>query len=201
MTHSLVHVAAPVQPAYVALPKGRVVVVRPTEPADSAAVAVLHSRCGPRTLHDRYLSPPPRLTSGLLRSLVTPPGGCALAAVTRSGDVVGMVQVAAGERAGDADVALLVRDDYQHVGLGTLLARHGLRAAVSLGFTDVTARGFATNLRLLRMFGALGLARHLRPADGFVHLRVPLTQAVVAAGLGVVTIDLTRAHAGAEPAA
>jgi GNAT superfamily N-acetyltransferase len=201
MTHSLVHVAAPVQPAYVALPKGRVVVVRPAEPSDTAAVAVLHSRCGPRTLHDRYLSPPPRLTSGLLRSLVSPDGGCALAAVTRSGDVVGMVQVAMGEQTGDADVALLVRDDYQHVGLGTLLARHGIRTAVSLGFTDLTARASANNLRLIQMFGRLGLARYLWTAEGFVHLRVPLSQAVVAAGLDVATIDLTRAHAGAEPAA
>jgi GNAT superfamily N-acetyltransferase len=201
MTHSLVHVAAPVQPAYVALPNGRVVVIRPSEPADAAAVAVLHSRCGPRSLHDRYLSPPPRMTSALLRSLVSPTGGCALVAVTRSGDIVGMTQVAAGDEVGDADIALLVRDDHQHAGLGSLLARHSIRTAVSLGFTDLTATGLSTNARLVRMLGHLGLARYLRASDGFVHLRVPLAQAVAAAGFNAATIDLARAEAGAAPAA
>jgi GNAT superfamily N-acetyltransferase len=194
MTYSVVHVAAPVQPAYVALPQGRVVVVRPAEPADSAAVAVLHSRCGPRTLHDRYLGPPPRLTSGILRDLVAPAGGCALAAVTRSGDVVGLLQLCGD--GSTADLAVVVRDDYQHVGLGSLLARHAVRTAASLGFTELTARGLATNDRLVRMLGRLGLARHIRREDGFVHLRAPLVDVAP-------SIDLTapRRTAGVEPAA
>jgi ribosomal protein S18 acetylase RimI-like enzyme len=214
MTHSVVHVAAPVQPAYVALPKGRVVVVRPAEPSDTAAVAVLHSRCGPRTLHDRYLSPPPRVTSTTLRALVAPPGGCALAAVTKAGDIVGLIQVAGSEEPGTADLALIVRDDYQRVGLGSLLARHGIRTAMAMGFTELTSCGTARNVRLVRMLGRLGLGPYLRTADGYVHLRVPVAAAVVAAGLDrpaidltttdLTTIDLTepaRMPAGAEPAA
>jgi ribosomal protein S18 acetylase RimI-like enzyme len=204
MTHSVLHVAAPVQPAYVALPKGRVVVIRPAEPSDTAAVAVLHSRCGPRTLHDRYLSPPPRITSTTLRALVSPPGGCALAAVTKAGDIVGLIQVSGGEEPGAADLALMVRDDFQRVGLGSLLARHGIRSAVAMGFDEVTSCGVASNIRLVRMLGRLGLGPYLRTADGYVHLRVPLAEAVVAAGLDRRTIDLTesaRETAGAEPAA
>jgi GNAT superfamily N-acetyltransferase len=203
MTYSVVHVAAPVQPAYVALPQGRVVVVRPAEPADTAAVAVLHSRCGPRTLHDRYLGPPPRLTSTILRDLVSPPGGCALAAVTKAGDVVGLLQLAADGDGNAADLAVLVRDDYQHVGLGSLLCRHGIRTAVSLGFTDLTACGLAGNDWLVRMLRRLALTPYVKRSDGFVHLRVPLDMAVTAAGLDVGTIDLTtpRATVGVEPAA
>lgn len=203
MTYSVVHVAAPVQPAYVALPQGRVVVVRPAEPADTAAVAVLHSRCGPRTLHDRYLGPPPRLTSTILRDLVSPPGGCALAAVTKAGDVVGLLQLAADGDGSAADLAVLVRDDYQHVGLGSLLCRHGVRTAVSLGFTELTACGLAGNDWLVRMLRRLALTPYVKRSDGFVHLRVPLDMAVTAAGLDVGTIDLTtpRATVGVEPAA
>jgi GNAT superfamily N-acetyltransferase len=204
MTHSVVHVAAPVQPAYVALPKGRVVVVRPAEPSDSAAVAVLHSRCGPRTLHDRYLSPPPRVTSTTLRALVSPAGGCALAAVTKAGDIVGLVQMAEGDEPGTADLTLMVRDDFQRVGLGSLLARHGIRTAAAMGFTELTSSGTAGNIRLVRMLGRLGLGPYLRTADGYVHLRVPLSEAVVAAGLDRAVIDLTEPtpeSAGAEPAA
>jgi ribosomal protein S18 acetylase RimI-like enzyme len=203
MTHSVIHVAAPVQPAYVALPQGRVVVVRPAEPADSAAVAVLHSRCGPRTLHDRYLGPPPRLTSGLLRDLVAPAGGCALAVVTKSGDIVGLLQLSAGPVDGAADLVLVVRDDYQHVGLGSLLARQGIRTAVSLGFTLLTARALGPNDRVVRMLGRLGLSRYVERADGYVSLSAPLDEAVTAAGLDLATIDLTapRPAAGVEPAA
>jgi GNAT superfamily N-acetyltransferase len=204
MTHSVMHIAAPVQPAYVALPEGRVVVVRPAEPSDAAAVAVLYSRCGPRTLRDRYLAPPPRVTSTTLRALVAPDRGCALAAVTRSGDIVGIVQLTGGAEPGTADLALLVRDDYQRAGLGSLLARHGIRAAQAMGFTELTSRGIANNLRLVRMLGRLGLGRYLRTADGYVHLRVPLAEAVVAAGLDRTTIDVTepaRDRVGAEPAA
>jgi GNAT superfamily N-acetyltransferase len=203
MTHSVVHVAAPVQPVYVALPKGRVVVVRPAEPSDSAAVAVLHSRCGPRTLHDRYLCPPPRVTSTTLRALVSPDGGCALAAVTKSGDIVGLVQVEAAREPGTADMALLVRDDYQRVGLGSLLARHGIRTALAMGFTDLTSRGTASNARLVRMLVRLGLGPYLRTDERYVQLRVPLADAAVAAGLDR-TLDLTdsaRESVGAEPAA
>jgi GNAT superfamily N-acetyltransferase len=203
MTYSVVHVAAPVQPAYVALPRGRVVVVRPVEPADSAAVAVLHSRCGPRTLHDRYLGPPPRLTSTILRELVSPAGGCALAAVTKSGDAVGLVHITAGDDAEVADLALLVRDDYQHLGLGSLLARHGIRMASSLGFTELTACGAASNLRLVRLFGRLGLARYLRTSEDFIYLRAPIGKAATAAGVDLATIDLDlpARGPGAEPAA
>jgi GNAT superfamily N-acetyltransferase len=203
MTHSVIHVAAPVQPAYVALSQGRVVVVRPAEPVDSAAVAVLHSRCGPRTLHDRYLGPPPRLTSSLLRDLVSPAGGCALAAVTKSGEIVGLLQLSAGPVDGAADLAVVVRDDYQHIGLGSLLARQAIRTAVSLGFTHLTARGLAGSDQIVRMLGRLGLSRYLERADGYVCLSAPLDEAVMATGLDLATIDLTapRPAAGVEPAA
>jgi GNAT superfamily N-acetyltransferase len=118
--------------------------------------------------------------------------------------VVGLLQLAAAEGDGAAaDLALLVRDDYQRVGLGSLLCRHGIRTAVSLGFTELTARGLAGNDRLVRMLRRLALTPYVKRSDGFVHLRVPLDTAVVAAGLGVATIDLTtpRATAGIVSAA
>jgi hypothetical protein len=73
-----------------------------------------------------------------------------------------------------------------------------------MGFTELTSCGIATNVRLVRMLGRLGLGPYLRTEDGYVHLRVPLAEAVVAAGLDRSTIDLTdstRERAGAEPAA
>jgi len=169
-----VRLGGPVHPVYVALSQGRVVLLRVAAPDDAAAVAELHGRCGPRTLHDRYLGPAPRLTQGTLAALLSPPGGCALVAETARGEVVAVAQVSARGAAPVADLAVLVRDDHQRLGLGTALLRHAAGVAASLGYQELVASGSADNPRLVRLLLTLGLGPYARVADGLLTVRAPL---------------------------
>lgn len=160
--------------SHVALVGGRVAVVRLAGDADADRVRALHLACEPRTLRDRYLGSPPRLTASALAVLLTPPGGCTLVACARraDGELLGMAQVAGGQPV--AEIAVLVRDDHQDRGLGTILARRAMDAAILLGYREMVAYGGAGNTGLARLLIRLGLRKHARFDGSMLTVRAPL---------------------------
>jgi GNAT superfamily N-acetyltransferase len=166
-------------PTHAALVGGRVAVIRVAEPGDADRVAALHEACQPRTLRDRYLGAPPRLTDAVLSTLLHPPGGCALVACAgrADGELLGMAQIAGGLPV--AEVAVMVRDDHQGRGLGTILARRAMDAAMALGYHEMMVFGAAGNSALVRLLIRLGLRQHARYDGAMLTARVPLTPASV----------------------
>jgi GNAT superfamily N-acetyltransferase len=167
-------VVAVSQPTHVALVGGRVAVIRRASRADVAGVRGLHLGCGTETLRDRYLGGPPGLSDADLAGLVDPPGGCALIACAGA-DVIGLAQVFGGPPV--AEIAVLVRDDHQRRGLGTMLARRAVDAAAALGCRDMVAYGVAGSSRLSRLLGRLELRSQLRCEGPMVTLRAPISAA------------------------
>ena len=161
-------------PAHVALVGGRVAVIRRAVRADIAGVRSLHLACGPETLRDRYLGAPPGLSDADLIGLVDPPGGCALIACA-GGEVIGLAQAFGGPPV--AEIAVLVRDDHQQRGLGTMLARRAVGAAAALGCRDMVAYGVAGSSRLSRLLGRLELRSQLRCEGPMITLRAPISGA------------------------
>jgi GNAT superfamily N-acetyltransferase len=159
---------------HVALVGGRVAVVRAAEPSDADRVRTLHQACEPHTLRDRYLGSPPRLTDSALATLLAPPGGCSLLACggRADGELLGMVQVAGSVPV--AEIAVLVRDDHQCRGLGTILAQRAMAAALSLGYREMVVFGAAGNAGLMRLLSRLGLREFVRYDGSVLTLRAPL---------------------------
>jgi GNAT superfamily N-acetyltransferase len=159
-------------PAHVALVGGRVAVIRRATRADIVGARGLHLKCGPETLRDRYLGAPPGLADADLAGLVDPPGGCALVACAGT-EVIGLAQVFGGPPV--AEIAVLVRDDHQQRGLGTMLARRAVDAAAALGCRDMVAYGVAGSPRLSRLLGRLELRSQLRCEGPMMTLRAPIS--------------------------
>jgi GNAT superfamily N-acetyltransferase len=159
---------------HIALVGGRVAVLRPAVPTDADRVRALHRACGQRTLRDRYLGSPPKLTAATLTTLLTPPGGCGLLACGGGpdGEPLGLAQI--GGARPTAEIAVLVRDDQQGRGLGTILARRAVEVAAALGYAELAVFGAADNTGLVRLLIRLELHTHARRDGRFLSVRAPL---------------------------
>lgn len=101
------------------LPDGAELVVRPAGADDLAGVLELHQRCSARTRQRRYLSGAALPAPSWLRRLLEPAQGLTLVATTTGSGgaaepVVAMANLLA--EGDEAEVALLVRDDWQRRG-------------------------------------------------------------------------------------
>jgi GNAT superfamily N-acetyltransferase len=165
---------------HVALVGGRVAVVRRANRTDIDGVRRMHFACSSDTLRDRYLGSPPILSGAEWPELLDPPGGCALVACAGRGDgeVLGLAQVFG--RRPVAEIAVIVRDDHQRRGLGTILARRAIDAAMALAYDDMVAYGVAGNAGISRLVRRLELRSQVRCVGSIVTVRAPLGAAATA---------------------
>ena len=161
----------------VVLPDGAELTVRPAVAEDLAGVVELHESCSARTRQRRYLGgatlPPP----GRLRRLLEPSRGLTLVAVTTGCDpaaesVVAMANLLA--EGDEAELALLVRDDWQRRGLGSTLLRRLTRQAESGGYAAMVLHVQADNMPMLRTLRRLGRPTTIERDAGLLTLTVPL---------------------------
>ena len=127
---------------------------------DRERIASLFARMTPESRRGRFLAPKRELTPGELEYLtaVDHVHHEAIAAVDqRDGSIVGVGRYAhAGDQPGVAEVAVTVADDWQGLGIGTVLARRTALRARANGFTRLTATTLRDNRparALLRRFG------------------------------------------------
>jgi len=123
------------------------------EPADARAVARLFGRVSPESMYRRFFSPisrPEQFTSSLLR--VDNLEREAVAAV-QEGEIIGVAQYSRRQGADEAELAILVADDWQRQGLGTrmiaALSQAAARQGVKAFAVDVQGDNYGAH-RLLR---------------------------------------------------
>ncbi len=160
------------------LPDGAELCVRPATGDDLPGVVELHERCSTRTRNRRYLGgaalPPP----ARLRRLLEPARGVTLLATAGGSGgaaepVVAMANLLAeGEL---AEVALLVRDDWQRRGLGSALLRRLVRRAEQAGYAALVLHTQAENTPMLRTARRLGRPATTDRDGALLTLTVPLT--------------------------
>ncbi|NBE85019.1 GNAT family N-acetyltransferase [Micromonospora rubida] len=187
------------------LPDGAELVVRPSGADDLAGVLELHERCSARTRQRRYLSGAALPAPARLRRLLEPTQGLTLVATATAtgsgatatgsgatttgsgGAVIGsggaaepVVAMANLLAEGDeAEVALLVRDDWQRRGLGTALLRRLVGHAERAGLVALQLHVQAENVPMLRTLARLARPTAAERDGSVVTVTVPLAAAPV----------------------
>ena len=162
-----------------ATPRGRYC-VRAAGPADDDAIRAFLCDLSVRSQYLRFftaVSPPSR---GLLRALTAAnPKADILLVTDAHGGVIGhaMTVDAAGERTGTADVGLVVTDDWQGLGLGTVLLRLLAQRAAARGVASLVLDVLPENSRMLGIIGRHWPgAERTRTLDS-INITAPLTGA------------------------
>lgn len=126
------------QPTFARLTDGTSLTMRGAMDDDLPELLAMHARCSAATLAGRYLAggraPSRRVQRSLLRTDI------ALVAHTPAGSMVALGNLAGtDDDPGVAEVAVLVRDDWQHRGLGTGMLRQMVAGARIRGYEEVVA--------------------------------------------------------------
>ena len=159
------------------LGEGRRIYIRALQAADREALAEGFERLGPQSRYMRFFAPVVRLSDSQLEYLtdIDHHDHEALVAVDeRSGDGVGIARyVKIGERV--AEPAVAVADDWQHMGVGTLLLDELADRARTEGINSFTARVLADNAGALALLRRIGDAELIEQGQE-VEVRIELLQ-------------------------
>jgi GNAT superfamily N-acetyltransferase len=133
--------------------------------SDLPLVARMHGRCSADTLLQRYLRGGRAPSLALVSELLTRP--LVVVVEDEHGELRAM---ACGSRPATApgsreespqtlQVALIVEDSWQRLGVGTALMRHVAASAVLLGYRELVADAAASGLPLRRVLSSVGPTR------------------------------------------
>ena len=155
---------------------GGLVHIRPAVPADKAALIALDHRASDRSIYYRFFTVSRHAADTYVDRLLRPSSSDHRALVALiGGDIVG---VASFERLADtsAEIAVLIDDQAQHKGIGTLLIEHLADVARQCGVTQFVADVLAANTAMMDVIRQLGFARASRTEDATVHVSLDLDQ-------------------------
>lgn len=163
--------------ADVLLIDGSIAHLRPVGPADEAGLHELYDHVSDRTLYLRFFTAGRRSADQDIAKLVrSDPDQHAALLVVLAGRVVA---VAGYERLDDptqAEVAFVVDDSCQGLGIGTLLFEYLASAAAARGVIRFVAETLFENARMLHVFRDAGLPVSTRlDSHGTVHVDLPLS--------------------------
>jgi GNAT superfamily N-acetyltransferase len=158
----------------VALPGDRVLRVRPLRRCEDGPVRELYSRLSPTTRYLRFFSPIPVLPDSLLRLLtgVDYQRRLALLAEFQTSDGANVVALGSfgATEDGGAEVALVVRDEWQRQGIGTIVAARLLRAAEARGFHRFVAHALWDNRAIRSLLRRVGDIVSTRTRHGVTEI-------------------------------
>ena len=159
------------------LPGGRRVTVRPVLPQDAELEQAMVRALSPASRYQRFFSPIRELPQGWLERLtqIDYRQQQALIAETFTGDravAVAEARYVVDASGREAEFAVVVADDWRHLGLARRLLRALLRAAAEAGLQRLVGDVLATNQAMLSLAQSMGfqVARH--PDGGAQVLRV-----------------------------
>ncbi|MFF0173433.1 GNAT family N-acetyltransferase [Micromonospora profundi] len=159
------------------LPDDAEVAVRPACADDLPGVLELHEGCSPRSRQRRYLGGASLPQPARLRRVLEPNRGLTLLATAAASDGAAESVVAMANLLGEGDeaeVALLVRDDWQRRGLGSALLRRLARHADAAGYEALVLHVQAENTPMLRTLRRLDRPTVTERDGTLLNLTVPL---------------------------
>jgi RimJ/RimL family protein N-acetyltransferase len=156
--------------------------IRRIEPSDKQGLVDGLERLSDRSVYQRFLSPKPRLTTRELRYLteVDFHDHYALVAVPAATPdvIVGVGRwIRSKDEPGDAEAAIVIADELQGQGVGTLLGQRLADAARERDVQRFTATMLPTNVAAHRLFAKISSRLQLTRAYGVDELVAPLAAA------------------------
>ncbi len=170
----------------VTLRDGRAVLLRPIDGKDADRLVDLHNSLSFDSQYFRFFGPKPRLTKAEASYLAKVDFAKRFAIVAemkeeRRKRLVGVGRFDVNEP-GLAEAAIVVRDDYQGVGLGTALLQRMREVGRGAGLDAFTAEVLAENTKMLDLLSKNDL--EFSPSQGgVVRVRAPIDQPVMFKGL------------------
>jgi GNAT superfamily N-acetyltransferase len=172
----------------ITLRDGRSVVLRPIDASDAPRLIDLHEHLSTESQYMRFFGPKPRLSAAEAEYLagVDHHKRFAIVAEVEEDDEKHIVAVGRFDiiAPGVAEAAIVVRDDYQHIGLGTAILERMREIGKGAGLSSFRAEVLAENTRMLEILEQQGL--EVSPAQsGVVLVTAPLDLPVLVRALSV----------------
>ena len=161
----------------VTLRDGRTVVVRPIDPDDAPRLIDLHDHLSFEAQYYRFFGPKPRLTQAEAEYLANVDFHKRFAIVAEADTDEGDAIVGVGRfdinAPGLAEAAIVIRDDFQHVGLGSAILERMREVGKGAGVRAFTAEILAENSKMLDLLSLNEVP--VEPARaGIVRVEAPL---------------------------
>jgi len=157
---------------------GRRIAIRAQRPQDRDALLAAFARTGEEARYRRFFSSKRELSESEIARYTEIDFSRQVALVAELARDGGTVIAGAGRYVvsgpGRAEVAFMVGDEYQGLGIGSLLMRHLAALARAAGLATLEAEVLADNAAMLKVFERAGLALRTRRDGGVVHLQMSL---------------------------
>ena len=150
--------------------------IRPLVPSDAAALTAEFAEADEDTLYMRFFTPSFDLTDERLRYLteIDYKNHVALAAMTAEGDESQGVAIAryVARSATDVEGAIVVKERYRRLGIGTLLLDRLIRAAGAAGYQTMSGTYLSANVAVEHLLERSGFQAATDEEDGTVNVIV-----------------------------
>ncbi len=151
---------------------GSTVRFRPIRPEDDDALVAFHDGLSTRSVYRRFFFVHPHLTRAEVERFTHVDYVERMAFAVADGDrIVGVGRYERLPGGLEAEVAFVVTDDHQHLGIGTLLLDHLADVARGNGIGTFEAQTLSENRDMLGVFLASGFPVETSTAAGTVTLR------------------------------
>jgi GNAT superfamily N-acetyltransferase len=160
------------------LPDGRQLQIRALRPDDRNEFIAAVRRSSAQSLYRRFFSPIRGFTEEQITRFVNVDFVSHVALVAALEEEGRSVIVGGGRyivvQPGQAEVAFVVVDEYQGLGVGAALMRHLTAIARDAGLKELVAEVLADNSSMLKVFQKSGLRLSTSREDGVVHVTLQL---------------------------
>lgn len=156
------------------LRNGRRVVIRPIRPTDGLALVAFHEGLSDESKRMRFFSCHPHLSASEVERFTHVDRTDRDALVALSLDKI--VGVGRFDRTGPetAEVAFVVTDNWQRLGLAPQLLERLANLAVAVGISRLDADTLGDNRKMLRVFARCSPDRVVSFDDGIIHVEMPI---------------------------
>jgi acetyltransferase len=159
------------------LKNGKKIFLRPIMDSDRHLLVDLFSRMSPQSIYLRFLRRLDALPKNMINRLLTIDyhTNFALVAVANENKADGIISVARYGNDPDEDgteLAVAVRDDWQHAGLGKIMLSHVINIAKDNGITNFTGIMDPQNSAIQKLLGKLGYEVKYSMESGFYQVEI-----------------------------
>ncbi len=149
--------------------------IRPIRASDSLNLLSFHQHLSADSIYLRYFSFHPELSGDEIEHLTSVDYIDRLALVVEDrGELVGVARYDRYPGTTEAEVAFVIRDDYQHLGLGHRLLANLAAAAWALGITAFRAETLCRNREMMSVFRHSGFPMTTSVSAGEFSVRLAI---------------------------